>query len=71
MATIVNNHNGTLTITLTASETTTVSMIADDSLAQYVTLWLEEKAKQTFSDRFAQLSADDQAAVLAKFASAP
>jgi hypothetical protein len=68
MATVTNNQDGTLTVTLSDAEVTTVSMIQDDSIAQYVTLWLGEKAKQLFASRFAQLSPTDQADVLAKFA---
>lgn len=64
MATIVNNNDGTLTVTLSAIEQQTVMGLVDDSLAQYVTLWLEEKAKQIFNEKFKQLTAEEQASVL-------
>lgn len=68
MATITQNQDQTLTVTLTDIEVQTVAMIQDDALAQYVTLWLEERAKTVFNERFKQLSPTDQLAVLAKFA---
>ena len=68
MATITNNMDGTLTVKLSDIETQTVLMMQDDALAQYLTLWIQEKAKQLFNDRFAQLTPEDQALVLSKFA---
>jgi hypothetical protein len=68
MATIVNHGDGTATITWGQIEAATLDDAMLDALNQYVTLWMEERAKQSFQDRFKSLSQEDQAEVLAKFA---
>lgn len=68
MATVINNQNNTLTVQLTPVEVQTISLLQDDSLSQYLTLWLAERARIAFSARFALLNPADQALVLAKFA---
>lgn len=67
MATVTLGANNTLIIHLTALEAQIISMVSDDALAQYITLWLENKTKHVFNTRFAKLSPADQALVLAKF----
>lgn len=69
MATLVDNGDGTLTVTLSLVEQDTVSGLAVDQLQNYLTLWLKERATQVFQERFAKLSPQDQGDVLTKFRS--
>lgn len=67
MATIAQGNNGALTVTLNAIEAGTAAANLT-GLESYVTQWLTDRTKELFNTRFAQLSAQDQADILAKFA---
>jgi hypothetical protein len=67
MATITDNRDGSLTVTLNAIEAGTAAANLAD-LESYMTQWLTDRTKELFNTRFAQLSAQDQADILAKFA---
>jgi len=68
MATVtMNPQNGTLMVTLTAAERSTATPEILSALESYLTLWLQERAKDVFVERFAKLSPEDQALVMAKF----
>lgn len=64
MATIVQNLDGTLTMTLDAVEQDTYSGLQSGQLASYVTLWLKEQASTVFATRFSALSPEDQATIM-------
>lgn len=67
MATITDNQDGTLTVALDPIESGTAAANLD-RLQSYVTSWLTERTKESFLTQFAQLSAQDQADILGKFA---
>jgi hypothetical protein len=69
VATLTDNKNGTVTLTLSVVEQDTLTGLPDGQLEGYVTLWLQERATQVFQERFAQLAPQDQADVLTKFRS--
>ena len=67
MATIVQNVDGTLTVTMTEIEKITYVGLATDELQNYVTQWLDDKNKVVFANGFHALPPESQAAVLAYF----
>lgn len=67
MATLIDNKDGTVMMTLTVIEQSTLDANTLEALTQYVTLWLEERTKMSFSEKFSRLTPQDQADVLAKF----
>jgi hypothetical protein len=71
MATIVQNQDGTLTVTPTQQEQFTLSGLAPGELEAIVTGILDEKSKIVFQQRFASLPPENQAVVLALFTPAP
>lgn len=66
MATIVQNRDGTLTVTLSLVEQDTLSGLPPDQLENYVTIWLKDRATTVFEQRFAKLSPEDQADIMSK-----
>lgn len=66
MATITQQPDGTLTMTLSPIEQDTLSGLPTGQLDAYVTLWLQERATQVFADRFAKLAPQDQGELLLK-----
>ncbi len=71
MATIAVNQDGTATLTLTAIEQQTLQAAQDDAFAQYVTLWLEERAKHMWYNQFKESDSSTQAAVLTQLTPPP
>lgn len=69
MATVVNNLNGTLTITLSANEASVFAVVPLVQLEAYITLWMADKTKDEFHKRFWKLSSTDQALILNKYTS--
>ena len=65
MATIVQNVDGTLTVTMTEIEKITYAGLATDELQNYVTQWLDDKNKVVFANLFNALPPESQAAGLA------
>ena len=70
MATILDNHDGTLSVQLTGLETATFNGLPLDQLQNFVTLWLADKAPGVLAFQFAHLSLDDQAEMRSKLGSA-
>jgi hypothetical protein len=71
MATLVQNQDGTVNLYLTAIEQQTLAYLTATSglsLESYITGWFLERTKDMFNVRFASLSPEDQALILAKFA---
>ena len=66
MATIAQNQDGSLTVTLDLVEQDTLSGLAIGQLDAYVTLWLRERATDVFRDRFAKLSPQEQGDIMLK-----
>ncbi len=67
MATVAQNQDGTLTVTMSDIEKITYAGLATDELQNYVTQWLDDKNKVVFANGFNALSPENQAAVLAYF----
>jgi len=67
MATVVQNVDGTLTVTMTDQEKITYSGLAVDQFQNFVTIWLEDQSKIVFQNGFNALSPENQAAILAYF----
>lgn len=70
MATLTDNRDGTMTMTLDMVEQDTVAGLPNGQLEAYVTLWLKERATQVFQEQFGKLAPQDQAEVLEKFRNA-
>ncbi len=68
MATIVQNQDGTLTVTMTNREKITYAGLAVDQLQNYLTQWMDDQSKIVFQNGFNALPSDQQAAILAYFA---
>lgn len=66
MATIAQNQDGSLTVTLDPVEQDTFSGLAMGQLDAYVTLWLRERATDVFRDRFAKLTPQEQGEIMLK-----
>lgn len=66
MASVVNNGDGTLTVSLTQRENRTIGMLFSiDELERYLTIWLSERERFALRDRFTNLTPADQARVVA------
>ena len=66
MATIQQNQDGTLTLTLTDVELDTYSGLPDGQLEAYITLWLQERATTVFRERFDKLTPEEQGDIMLK-----
>jgi hypothetical protein len=66
MATIQQQQDGTLLVTMDQAELDTYSGLPSDQLQEYVTLWLQERATSVFRERFAKLSPQDQGEIMLK-----
>jgi len=71
MAQVTIGDDGNLTVTLTTAEKSTVSLLEDDSLAQYITLWIEGQWPRVVSKKLAALSDTDKADVMDKLSRRP
>lgn len=71
MASTTINNDGTITVTLSAQEQGIAQLILSvqgpDALTNVFNLWFTNKSSEVFNAKFAQLSPQDRAAVLAKF----
>lgn len=70
MAVLTDNKDGTVTIALDQVERDTFVALPTGQFEAYLTLWLKERATQTFQDQFNKLSPQDKADVLSKFRNA-
>jgi hypothetical protein len=70
MATVTVNGNGNLTVQLSEVEQDTLSGLPDGQLESYITLWLQERSRSVFENRFSRLSQADQAQIMQKIRSA-
>ena len=66
MAQVIKQPNGDYAVQFTATETDTISGLPTGQLDVYLTLWLEERQKHVFVERFAALPPADKADVLSK-----
>jgi len=66
MATIAQNRDGSLTVTLSVIEQDTFSGLPSDQLENYLTQWLKDRATTVFQERFAKLSLQDQSDIMSK-----
>ena len=67
MAQLVTQQDGSILLSLNPIEQDTYSGLPDGQLSEYVSLWLAERSKQVFQDRFALLPPEDQFTILTKF----
>lgn len=67
MATLTQNQDGTLTITLTQQEQFTFSALSPGELESIITSVMDSKSKIVFQDKFATLTPDKQAQVMTIF----
>lgn len=67
MATIAQNQDGTLTVTLSSQEQITASRLESGKFAAMLTQWLFDQSKIVFQEMFASLPLNSQVAVMAYF----
>lgn len=70
MATSSVNQDGTLTMTLTATEQGTMAGLPQGQFDGYMTQWLADRAAPVFAKRFAMLSDTEKSDVMTKIQAA-
>ena len=69
MATITDNQDGSLTVLLSTIEYGVFVGLPRGQIDAYLTLWLNERSKTVFQERFDKLSEQDKTDVMTKLMS--
>lgn len=67
MAVVTLNPDNTITITLSPIEQSIISPELVESFGNYTNLWIDNRVKIDFAEKFALLSDQDQTMILEKF----